>query len=267
MGRRWGWFVGLGLIGIIIGLFIWRGHDIAPGNCAGSGQADYGDAPDGGPTGYPAGAVQTGAFPSSAASGGPTADVACGSWIGERVTGEAGYTDPADPDPITPNPRPPGTNVPNATSDYDDGIGWVWRPDPGAGPAGIPADLIITVEVSSAQGGNYVVNVLQDLNMDGDWSMDSLGTGGGEWVIANHQFNVGPGLSTVDLPAIRYPTPTMTSMPPCFWMRVVLSTAPIEVQDEFGWSGTGPVGEGEIEDVLLHPTPTAGNCTSSQPMQ
>ncbi len=266
MGRRWGYFIGLGLIGLVIGLFVWFNWELPQQNCAGVGGNDLGDAPDGQATGYPPAAVQIGTFPSATASGGPTASVGCNVWIGEKVTGETDYTDPADPDPIHRNPRPPGTNVPNSVSDYDDGVGWVWRPDPSAGPSGLPADLVVSVEISSQQGGQYIINVLQDHNMDGDWAMDSLGTGGGEWAVVNHHVTVAAGHSTVDLPPIRFPTPFVSTMPECFWMRVALTDTEIQVEDEFGWNGTGPLGEGEIEDHLVHPTLRAGNCISPQPV-
>ena len=49
-------------------------------------------------------------------------------------------------------------------------------------------------------------------------------------------------------------------------MRVALTDTEINVQDEFGWNGTGALGEGEIEDHLVYPTPQAGNCISPQPI-
>lgn len=237
-------------------------------HCMGKQMDDYGDAPEGSNTGYPSHRTQIGQFPSSAAAGGATATVLCNFWIGEKVTGEADYNDPNDPDPIHRNPNPPGTHVPNSRSDYDDGIGWVWYVEPNAGPSGVPAELVVSVQVSSIQGGQYVVNVLQDHNMDGDWSMD-LSTTRGEWVIVNQNIIVPPGHSTVELPSIRFPTPDMRFIPECFWMRVAVTTESVNLEniDDFGWNGKGPLGEGEIEDVLVHPTPAAGDCRSPQPIQ
>ncbi len=41
-------------------------------------------------------------------------------------------------------------------------------------------------------------------------------------------------------------------------MRVIVTDTPNEL--------AGSLGEGEIEDVLVHPTPRAGNCISPQPI-
>jgi hypothetical protein len=265
-------FVGLGVFGILIGLFVtqnWAAFIwLPPGqHCAGAGMSDYGDAPEGIPTGYPPQPGIMGSFPSSNTNSGANANVQCNFWLGEKVTGEADYTDPADPDPIHLNPNPPGPPpVPNSVSDYDDGIGWVWRPDPNAGPVGLPTDFIVQIEIDSNRvREDLVANVLMDLDMNGNWS--PLGSNGVEWVIMNYRIPVvQTGHQTVDLPQIRFPVPGMTasSMPECFWMRVAITNQPIEIEQ---WAGTGLLGEGEIEDVLIHPTPVAGDCRSSQPVQ
>lgn len=265
-------FVGLGVLGIIIGLFVtmnwsnitWLGLSR---HCQGQGMDDYGDAPDGIPTGYPPQPGMIGTFPSSNANNGAHSNVVCDLWMGEKITGEADYNDPADPDPIHLNPNPPGPPpVPNQRSDYDDGIGWVWRPDPNAGPSQLPTDFIVSVEISSNKvREDLVANVLMDLDMSGNWN--SPGTSGQEWVIRNYHIPVvQSGHQTVDLPQIRFPTPGMSAstMPPCFWMRVAITDQPIEAEP---WIGTGQLGQGEIEDYLVHPTPVAGDCRSSQPVQ
>ena len=257
---------------ILIALFIafnWSSSTWLPfgEHCQGSGMNDYGDAPEGIPTGYEPQPGIMGNFPSSNANNGANTLVLCNFWLGEKVTGEADYNDPADPDPIHRNPNPPGPGpVPNITSDYDDGIGWVWRTAPNAGPVGLPSDFIVQIEVDSNQvREDLVANVLMDLDMNGDWSYP--GTNGIEWVIVNYRIPVvQSGHQTVDLPEIRFPVAPMTAstMPECFWMRVILTDQLIESEI---WSGTGGLGEGEIEDVLVHPTPAAGDCRSSQPVQ
>ena len=171
--------------------------------------------------------------------------VTCHYWAGTEGTAP-------EPDRPTSAMRPPGTNMPNSVSDYDDGIGWVWRPHPGADSSGVPADFVVSVEINSLQGGTYVANVLQDHNMSGNWDTASQ-----EWVIVNHVFNVGSGFQTVDLPAVRFPVPGVP-MPECFWTCVTVTDAPREF--------SGSLGEGEIEDILLHSTPRAGNCISPQPI-
>ena len=265
-------FVGLGVFGIIIGLFVTMNYtDIASQGlaraCQGQGKDDYGDAPDGIPTGYPPQPGIMGTFPSSNANNGAHASVVCDLWMGEKITGEADYNDPADPDPIHRNPNPPGPPpVPNIRSDYDDGVGWVWRPDPNAGAAGLPTDFIVQVEISSNKPRqDLVANVLMDLDMSGNWKYP--GTYGNEWIIQNYRIPaIAAGHQTVDLPQIHFPTPGMigAKMPPCFWMRVAITDQPIEAEP---WTGTGQLGQGEIEDYLVHPTTVAGDCRSSQPVQ
>jgi len=249
---RWGSYSGygivIGLFVVIIGLFI-RSQT--------GGATDWGDAPYEQPTGYPPSAVAIGAFPSPAIADGARATLGGNFQIGTFVSGEADYNDPQDPDPSNATQLPRGTNVPNQLTDYDDGVTWEWRP---ANPSGVPADFIITVEAGSDRPRELYFNVLIDHNMDGDWEFDSHFATGGEWQIRNWPIAVSNRM-TIDLPGIRFPIGA-APMPECFWMRVVLSERPIEVgESEFGWAGTGAVGNGEIEDVMVFPTTIPGECT------
>jgi hypothetical protein len=259
-------FVSLGVFGILIGLFVTLNW-IGGGSCVNIGMNDYGDAPLGIPTGYPPQPGIIGSFPSSGATNGANTNVQCNFWIGEKVSGEADYNDPADPDPTHFNPRPPGPPpVPNMRSDYDDGIGWTWYTDPNAGPSRLPSDFVVQIEIQSNQvREDLVANVLMDLDMNGNW--DTPGTNGEEWVIRNYRIPViQPAHQTVDLPQIRFPVPGMSeaTMPECFWMRVAITNQPVEMEL---WDGTGMLGEGEIEDQMVHPTTKAGDCRSPQPLQ
>src|SRR5688500_4750631 len=60
--------------------------------------ADYGDAPDGGPTGYPAPFAQTGSFPTLFGSGGAHAVDTSRATLGLTASAEVDAADPADPD-------------------------------------------------------------------------------------------------------------------------------------------------------------------------
>ena len=236
----------------------------AAANCVMPDTEDFGDAPDGLPTGYTAPGATTGAFPSRRANDGARTSLACNYWIGERVSGEDGYTDPQDPDPLAPNLRPPGTNVPNAQTDYDDGVGYFWRVAAQSTPDRLPAELIVQVQVNSLSRREVVFNVLVDANRDGDWDQDSLSTSpGGEWAVRNHPEGLSPGFVTYDMPPIRFPIEN-SGMPECMWIRVTITDQPINPQTEFGWSGTGLLGEGEIEDILVIGA-NGSTCTVLQP--
>jgi hypothetical protein len=60
--------------------------------------ADYGDAPDGGPTGYPDLFAQTGNFPSLFSSDGARTLNVDEAVLGETASAEVDANDPADPD-------------------------------------------------------------------------------------------------------------------------------------------------------------------------
>ena len=61
-------------------------------------RGDYGDAPDGRPTGYPAAFAQTGNFPTLAASNGAATRDVSQAILGPSASVENDANDPADPD-------------------------------------------------------------------------------------------------------------------------------------------------------------------------
>jgi hypothetical protein len=232
-------------------------------NCAGFDGEEFGDAPDQAPTGYTAPGAATGAFPSRRSSDGPRAQVRCRYWIGEYVTVENGYTDPGDPDPINPRGRPPGSNVPNITSDYDDGVTYDWLIAAQSTPDRLPAKLNFRVQVNSIGRHDVVFNVLVDANRDGDWKDDSPVIGAGEWAVRNHQVSLREGFVTYDMPPIDFPIAS-SGMPNCMWARVTISDQPLGYGQDQAWTGTGAIGEGEIEDILVIGA-NGATCTVLQP--
>ena len=231
-------------------------------NCVGIDGEDFGDAPDATPTGYTAPGADTGAFPTRRSNDGARAQVLCRYWIGEFVSAEDGYTDVNDPDPVNPRGRPPGTNVPNITTDYDDGVTWDWLVAAQSTPDRLPADLNFRIQINSIGQHEVFFNILVDANRDGDWE-DSPVTGPGEWAVRNHRVSVRDGFVTYDMPPIRFPIGS-SGMPECMWARVIVSDRQQGVGQELPWSGKGMSGEGEIEDVLV-PGANGSTCMVLQP--
>lgn len=234
---------------VLTGCILFTQDPYTTSNCVGLDGEDFGDAPDSAPTGYTSPGAATGAFPSRRSNDGARAQVLCRYWIGEYVSAEDGYTDPTDPDPVNPRGRPPGTNIPNVTTDYDDGVGYDWLIAAGATIDRLPAELNFRVQMNSIARHEVVFNVLVDANRDGDWE-DSTVTGGGEWAVRNHRVSLRDGFVTYDMPPIRFPIDA-SGMPECMWARVVVSDTELGFGQELAWSGTGAIGEGEIEDVLV----------------
>jgi hypothetical protein len=255
-------FISLVFLAAQSGCILFTQDPYADSNCVGEGGIDFGDAPDGTPTGYTVPQAQQGAFPSLLANGGATATVGCNFWIGERVTAEADYVDPLDPDPQNPNARPPGSNIPNATSDYDDGVGYEWHIAPQSTIDRLPAELEFAVQVNSLGGQQAFFNVLVDANRDGDWEESTI-SGAGEWAVRNHPVSLREGFVTYKLPRIRFPIDA-SGMPDCMWARITLSTGLAGIQSELAWSGTDLLGEGEVEDILVIGANSA-TCTVLQP--
>ncbi len=162
-----------------------------PGVVGAAPQADYGDAPDGGPTGYPAPFAAVGNFPTLFASNGARSLDWTQAFLGTSASGEVDATDPADPD-----------GVPNLTnSDRDDGI-----TDLVILLTAIPPPTTLTVEVaalSSTASQRYYLNVLIDLTMNGSWGDTGAG-GESEWVVRNLGVTTVPGSAIpVDDAAVR----------------------------------------------------------------
>ena len=107
---------------------------------------------------------------------------------------------------------------------FDDGL---VRPDP------------VTVLVTNNDwGGLLVLNILVDLNKDGDWEDV------GEWAVQNWKVNVPKGQSRL--------VGTSIDLPASTWMRVTLSAATLS-----SYTGRGGFKGGETEDYILPPPPTA----------
>jgi hypothetical protein len=191
---------------------------------------DYGDAPDGAPTGYPDGFADTGSFPSLNSSGGAVALDTTQALLGSTVTTEA--------DSIQ-------------SGDDDDGIVNFALP-----LTSIPPTAVMTVEVSGpdgSAGGTYWINVLVDLNLDGQWN-GVVGTGLNEWAVINYPVSIAAGATTrVDLPAFNFAVPPGNGLPDGAWMRIALTDSPI-APAAATWDGSGKFAAGEIEDhVILIP--------------
>lgn len=207
------------------------------GGCATRG--DYGDAPDGGPTGYRLGFAQIGAFPTRAASNGAvTADVSQAT-LGPSASVESDADDAADPDG-QPNLNPANTDADNGIVDFTVLL------------VSIPPPAAMTVNISAPPGGGgaYWVNVLIDLNLDGRWG-GMAGAGLPEWVVKNFPVQVAGGASAqVPLPPFSFGFGNR--LPDGAWMRILLSREPVSGTD---WNGGGRFGAGEVEDhVITLPT-------------
>lgn len=206
---------------------------VALGACATPG--DYGDAPDAGSTGYPAGFAQSGRFPTLAGNDGAvTADVAAAT-LGPTASAEADANDPADPDG-QPNLNPSNT-------DADDGLVDLAVVLVSIPP---PAGLAVNVSAPPGGGGAFWINVLIDMNLDGEWG-GLAGPGVPEWVVRNFPVTLGGGESrTVTLPPFLFGFGNR--LPDGAWMRVLLSRETVSGGD---WDGSGTFTAGEVEDHVI----------------
>lgn len=196
--------------------------------------ADYGDAPDQLPTGYPAGYAVTGEFPTLYASDGARTLSAEQGRLGLAVSAEEDADDPSDPDGIQ--------NLTN--TDGDDGL-----VDFVLALTSIPPTASLSVRVSNPTGSgqtSYYLNALIDLDMDGSWGGTAAG-GEPEWVVRNLGVSISAGdTMTVDAPAFAYANGAV--LPDSAWMRLALTKESIGTGD---WRGTGEFSSGEIEDHMV----------------
>jgi hypothetical protein len=197
---------------------------------------DFGDAPDGGPTGYAGGFAQLGRFPTLSINGGAMIADTEQARLGPLASAERDANDPADPDG-----RP---NLDPANTDTDDGL-----VDFVVVLVAIPPPAAMTVDVTAppgSAGGAYWLNALIDLDLDGRWG-GTAGPGLPEWVVKNFPVQVVPGTSTrVALPPFSFGFGNR--LPDGAWMRVVLSREPVGGTD---WDGTGSFSAGEVEDHVV----------------
>lgn len=197
---------------------------------------DFGDAPEGSATGYPVLFAQTGQFPTLAASGGAHTQSVNGGRLGADASAESDANDPADPDGVA--------NLAPSNTDSDDGpLGLVIQMVSIPPPAFL--DLSLTVP-AGGQSGTYWLNVLIDLDMDGNWG-GTVPPGNPEWVVKNIPVALTAGQ------ALAYRTPYFAygagnRVPDPAWMRVALTSEAVTDTD---WTGTGTFAAGEIEDHLL----------------
>jgi hypothetical protein len=195
--------------------------------------ADYGDAPDGEPTGYPDEFAQTGNFPTLFSSNGARTLDTEQAWLGHSVSAEQDATDPADPD-----------GVPNLTNtDSDDGL-----TDFFITLVAIPPPTTLTVDVGApagSEGGTFFLNAIIDLNMDGKWGGRGI-NGESEWVVQNYRVQVVPGSTTaVTPPAFAFSNGNL--IPDGAFMRLALTKDEVPAN----WDGTGEFSAGEIEDHFI----------------
>ena len=199
-------------------------------------QGDFGDAPDGAATGYPPPFAQTGQFPTLSASGGAVTEDVSEATLGPTASIEQDANDPSDPDG-QPNLAPVNT-------DSDDGL-----VDFNLLLTSIPPPAVMSVDVNGpagSAGGTFWINVLIDLNMDGEWG-GVLAPGVVEWAVINFPVVVGPGVSTpIRLPAFAYANGNR--LPDGAWMRIALTD---EMIVDPNWDGGGSYDAGEIEDHVI----------------
>ncbi len=184
---------------------------------------DFGDAPDGGPTGYATGILlggatlpQTGSFPTTLANDGART-ITQTATLGTAVSTE---TD---------------ANITDA--DSDDGLIQF-----GISLTSIPATGRLNVEVNSVNN-LYFLNALADLNQDGEWGGFGI-NGEPEWIVQNERVNVSSGIYTSE----RFAYGSGNRIPEDTWVRVALTTEPVPNN----WDGTGVFTDGEIEDHFIH---------------
>lgn len=212
--------------------------------CATPTTGDYGDAPDGAPTGYPGLFAQIGQFPTLEASGGAVALDIGQATLGPAASAEQDANDTGDPDG-QPNLNPSNT-------DADDGL-----VDLVVILTSIPPTASMAINVTGAAGGTggtFFVNVLIDMNMNGVWD-GVIAPGVNEWAVINFPVTVAPGVAQdVRLPAFLFANGNR--LPDGAWMRIALTNeamAPGTI-----WTGGGSFAAGEIEDHVID-LPTVGD--------
>ena len=198
--------------------------------------AEYGDAPDGTATGYPGLFEQTGEFPTLNANDGARTRTINDAILGRTASREDDANDPNDPDGQS--------NLNPNNTDSDDGIiSMVIFLE----SIPCPAELQVLVTCpETGNGGEYFLNVLIDLNMNGRWGGTAVNNEP-EWVVQNFRVNVSPGDSLVVIPP-RFFFSSGNRLPENAWMRIALTRERINNPD---WDGTGEFSSGEIEDHVI----------------
>ena len=198
---------------IINGIPIWDVDDVI----VSPSLADYGDAPDGFEA-YTSGVM--GRFPTLFKNDGARTLNVGGEVLGELVSREIDAIDLNDPD-----------SFPNLVdNDKDDGFIEVT----------LDSRFKLKITIKTAPDVPRYINILADLNKDGDWDDSS------EWILQNFEVDVLPGTTQ---PVTTDPV-SFGGLPYPFecWVRIVLTRSKIERS----WTGDGEFEHGEIEDYLLH---------------
>ncbi len=197
---------------------------------------EYGDAPDGGDTGYPGIFAQTGSFPTLFSSNGARTMSVDDAILGDTASIEMDADDAADPDGVA--------NLDPANTDTDDGLTNLFLL-----LTSIPPPATVSVEVNGpagGSGGTFFLNVLIDLDMDGSWG-GVAGNGEPEWVVKNHAVTVTSGSKTiVTPPAFAFANGLI--LPDGAYMRIALTKESVTSSD---WDGSGEFSSGEIEDHVI----------------
>lgn len=204
---------------VLISMGMLLGHTHAQTNF------DFGDAPDGGPTGYATGILlggaqlpQTGSFPSLLANDGART-ITQSATLGSASTSES------------------DANITDADAD-DDGLIQF-----GIQLISIPAVGTLNVEVDSVSGGTYYLNAVADLNQDGEWGGFGI-NGESEWIVQNEIVPISSGIFTSQ----PFAYGSGNRIPEDTWVRIALTSEPVPNN----WDGTGVFNDGEIEDHFIH---------------
>lgn len=221
--------------------------------------AEYGDAPESSNAGYAGsysnvqGNFPTMHFTQNSPGYGAHALNSQYEWLGDPDMGdsysyEADADDPSDPD---------GTENLVNEDKYDDGLLGINIPLISIPP---PArvSLDTTIGANAPEGKRYI-NMLVDLNMDGEWGGMAAG-GEYEWTVKNYEFTQTPGTTeTRTLP--EFPWSHGYLLTPTTWVRVVITREPIDENDfgHDGWDGSGEFEYGEVEDYYVQLPPTPGD--------
>jgi len=183
--------------------------------------ADFGDAPDGGPTGYPIGLEQIGAFPSLNVNNGAHAH--------DTSLVSLGPTNSAESDAQL-------TNL----DDSDNG-----PVNMSIILSSIPPTTFLVVESTSSVTATYFLNVLIDLNQDGVWG--GVGAGGElEHVVNDQEVELVPGVNSITTTDFAFGSGNILPFPS--WMRITLTSTPVGLAN---WDGTGGFAAGEVEDYVI----------------
>ena len=184
---------------------------------ASSERADYGDAPDGRPTGY----GPRGEFPSLLKNDGARAANTSFAFLGKDVTREL------DSLQVDQDRRDDGVFVRLVPCQMSEALVLVTLPKPGA-------------------GGTAFLNLFFDWNRDGRWEGADgrcSGAAPGEWVVRNAPVNLSGQDAREQLYRVRFRAGSFVGS---MWMRAVLSVDQ-QLRDE---TGRGAVARGEVEDSI-----------------